>query len=128
MDAMEDMDLLSGSNTHLSKLSSECNMGTNKGIFPGLKYRHLGKSGFKVSNLILGKLLNFTLIKNRRSQEKTAQHSGFINCYCKLEFFKCNIRGKELNIFHRVFEYCKVASVGFHLKCYRYSILIFFAI
>lgn len=53
MDAMEDMDLLSGSNTHLSKLSSECNMGT-KGIFPGLKYRHLGKSGFKVSNLILG--------------------------------------------------------------------------
>jgi hypothetical protein len=53
MDAMEDMDLLSGSNTHLSKLSSECNMAT-KGIFPGLKYRHLGKSGFKVSNLILG--------------------------------------------------------------------------
>jgi len=56
MDAMEDMDLLSGSNTHLSKLSSECNMGT-KGTFPGLKYRHLGKSGCKVSNLILGESL-----------------------------------------------------------------------
>ena len=65
MDAMEDMDLLSGSNTHLSKLSSECNMGTaTKGIFPGLKYRHIGKSGFKVSNLILGKYLN--LSRNRK--------------------------------------------------------------
>ncbi len=63
MDAMEDMDLLSGSNTHLSKLSSECNMlgTTTKGIFPGLKYRHLGKSGFKVSNLILGRYFNYLL-------------------------------------------------------------------
>ena len=29
MDAMEDVDLLSGSNTHLSKLSSECNIAGN---------------------------------------------------------------------------------------------------
>ena len=58
MDAMEDMDLLSGSNTHLSKLSSECNImggGTSqtKTTFPGLKYRHIGKTGLKVSNRTL---------------------------------------------------------------------------
>ena len=81
---------------------------------------------FLVSFLIL--LLLKTGDLRKILDSTTAQHSGFINCYWKLEFFKCNIRGKELNIFHRVFEYCKVASVGFHLKCYRYSILIFFAV
>ncbi len=74
MDAMEDMDLLSGSNTHLSKLSSDGNMAGhlsaggaaggiqvkmpgNPGdsIFPGIKYRNIGKTGLKVSNLCLGK-------------------------------------------------------------------------
>ena len=60
MDAMEDMDLLSGSNTHLSKLSSECNImagaSQTKTTFPGLKYRHIGKTGLKVSNIALGKV------------------------------------------------------------------------
>ena len=67
MDAMEDMDLLSGSNTHLSKLSSECNImnvagagaSSVKTTFPGLKYRHIGKTGFKVSNLALGKCKSY---------------------------------------------------------------------
>lgn len=59
MDAMEDMDLLSGSNTHLSKLSSECNMATAKGIFPGLKYRNIGKTGLKISNISLGSVKTF---------------------------------------------------------------------
>ena len=62
MDAMEDMDLLSGSNTHLSKLSSECNIMAGavptKTTFPGLKYRHIGKTGLKVSNIALGNYSN----------------------------------------------------------------------
>ena len=64
MDAMEDMDLLSGSNTHLSKLSSECNImaggaAQTKTTFPGLKYRHIGKTGLKVSNIALGTIYEF---------------------------------------------------------------------
>ena len=82
MDAMEDMDLLSGSNTHLSKLSSDGNMAaavvnqqpltannipavvsaakinTNQNgstLFPGIKYRNIGKTGLKCSNIGLGK-------------------------------------------------------------------------
>ena len=77
MDAMEDMDLLSGSNTHLSKLSSDGNMAASAGataastvasvpaaikiaasneptIFPGIKYRNIGKTGLKCSNIGLG--------------------------------------------------------------------------
>ena len=79
MDAMEDMDLLSGSNTHLSKLSSDCNIaggqataagsaaaaaaatGTTAGAMAkqggntsGIKYRNLGKTGLKVSTIALG--------------------------------------------------------------------------
>ena len=92
MDAMEDMDLLSGSNTHLSKLSSDGNMAASSGvigatannsaaggggagglaastvplatikmaaaneptIFPGIKYRNIGKTGLKCSNIGLG--------------------------------------------------------------------------
>ena len=79
---MEDMDLLSGSNTHLSKLSSDGNMAASVAavansaatvnvnhlqsakiiptangstIFPGIKYRNIGKSGLKCSNIGLGK-------------------------------------------------------------------------
>ena len=74
MDAMEDMDLLSGSNTHLSKLSSDGNVAGHLAAgsarvavekpvsavpgdtkFPGIKYRNIGKTGLKVSNLGLGK-------------------------------------------------------------------------
>ena len=63
MDAMEDMDLMSGSNTHLSKLSSECNMAASaaatKATFPGLKYRNIGKTGLKMSNIALGSIKTF---------------------------------------------------------------------
>ena len=81
MDAMEDMDLLSGSNTHLSKLSSDGNMAASVGaaavlpsapvsvnplpgakvaptetntIVQGIKYRNIGKTGLKCSNIGLG--------------------------------------------------------------------------
>ena len=92
---MEDMDLLSGSNTHLSKLSSDGNMaaagataamptaaqvtasasavataasapvsklaGPSNGpsIFPGIKYRNIGKTGLKCSNIGLGSIKVF---------------------------------------------------------------------
>jgi len=89
---MEDMDLLSGSNTHLSKLSSDGNMAAagatavppaaqvtatasavasaaapvNKvapsngpSIFPGIKYRNIGKTGLKCSNIGLGSIKVF---------------------------------------------------------------------
>lgn len=100
MDAMEDMDLLSGSNTHLSKLSSDGNMAasssagaaasandgmpagfpvtansvplvasaapgvkgvpaTGPSIFPGIKYRNIGKTGLKCSNIGLGSIKVF---------------------------------------------------------------------
>jgi len=96
MDAMEDMDLLSGSNTHLSKLSSDGNMAASSGvigatannsaagggvgglaastvplatikmaaaneptIFPGIKYRNIGKTGLKCSNIGLGSIKVF---------------------------------------------------------------------
>jgi len=73
MDAMEDMDLLSGSNTHLSKLSSECNImagaSQTKTTFPGLKYRHIGKTGLKVSNIALGSIKVF----NQNVEPDTAE-------------------------------------------------------
>lgn len=79
---MEDMDLLSGSNTHLSKLSSDGNMAASAGataastvasvpatiklpatneptIFPGIKYRNIGKTGLKCSNIGLGSIRVF---------------------------------------------------------------------
>lgn len=83
---MEDMDLLSGSNTHLSKLSSDGNMAaavvnqqpltannipavvsaakinTNQNgstLFPGIKYRNIGKTGLKCSNIGLGSIKVF---------------------------------------------------------------------
>merc|ERR1719429_716894 len=94
MDAMEVMDLLSGSNTHLSKLSSDGNMAAAAGaaaasaattaaatqaaqvttagagaikiapsngpsIFPGIKYRNIGKTGLKCSNIGLGSIRVF---------------------------------------------------------------------
>jgi len=84
---MEDMDLLSGSNTHLSKLSSDGNMAASVGatavlpsapvsvnplpgakmvptemgnsLFPGIKYRNIGKTGLKCSNIGLGSIKVF---------------------------------------------------------------------
>ena len=41
---MESMDILTGSNP---TIQPDCNM-LGKGVLPGLRYRHLGKSGLKV--------------------------------------------------------------------------------
>ena len=41
---MESMDILTGSNP---TIQPDCNM-LGKGVIPGLRYRHLGKSGLKV--------------------------------------------------------------------------------
>ncbi len=103
MESMDDMDLLSGSNTHLSKMSSEGNMvgtaqamaaqaaaqaaatnanatvttpaqvsGQEKVPFvtmgslsgaanpPLVKYRNVGKSGLKISNIGLGSMKLFS--------------------------------------------------------------------
>jgi hypothetical protein len=98
MDAMEDMDLLSGSNTHLSKLSSDGNMAANTGAtsatisvpsgsgqtlpvkspvvikntgptpYPGIKYRNIGKSGLKCPNVGLGKFKNRRCPKSQQVQ------------------------------------------------------------
>jgi len=56
MDAMEDMDILTGSNP---LIQPDCNM-LVKGVIPGLRQRHLGKSGLKVSNIGLGSLKAFS--------------------------------------------------------------------
>jgi len=59
MDAMEDMDgmdILTGSNP---TMQPDCHM-LGKGVIPGLRYRHLGKSGLKVSNIGLGSLKAFS--------------------------------------------------------------------
>jgi len=53
---MESMDILTGSNP---TIQPDCNM-LGKGVLPGLRYRHLGKSGLKVSNIGLGSLKAFT--------------------------------------------------------------------
>ena len=42
---MESMDILTGSNP---TIQPDCNM-LGKGVLPGLRYRHLGKSGLKVT-------------------------------------------------------------------------------
>ena len=55
MDAMEDMegmDILTGSNP---TMQPDCHM-LGKGVIPGLRYRHLGKSGLKVRNLSTRKI------------------------------------------------------------------------
>eukprot|EP00092_Neocalanus_flemingeri_P092671 GFUD01117673.1.p1 GENE.GFUD01117673.1~~GFUD01117673.1.p1 ORF type:complete len:426 (-),score=94.20 GFUD01117673.1:77-1228(-) len=60
MDAMEDMegmDILTGSNPTIQP--PEYHM-LGKGVIPGLRYRHLGKSGLKVSNIGLGSLKAFS--------------------------------------------------------------------
>ena len=44
MDAMEDMDILTGSNPTMA----ECSL-LGKGVLTGLRQRHLGKSGLKAS-------------------------------------------------------------------------------
>ena len=50
MDAMEELDagldILTGSNP---ALQPDCHI-LGKGVLPGLRYRHLGKSGLKVNN------------------------------------------------------------------------------
>lgn len=59
MDAMEEldgMDILTGSNP---ALPNECHV-LGKGVLPGLRYRHLGKSGLKVSSIGLGSLKAFS--------------------------------------------------------------------
>jgi len=59
MDAMEEldgMDMLTGSNP---AIQPECHM-LGKGVVPGLRYRHLGKSGLKVSSIGLGSLKAFS--------------------------------------------------------------------
>merc|ERR1712001_505426 len=71
MDAMEDMDILTGSNPVINNgpqhhpfipgseaVSSKLGLGTSTA--PGLRYRHLGKSGLKVSNIGLGSLKAFS--------------------------------------------------------------------
>ena len=45
MDAMEDMDILTGSNP---TIQAECSL-LGKGVVTGLRHRHLGKSGLKAS-------------------------------------------------------------------------------
>jgi len=50
------MDILTGSNP---TMQPDCNM-LGKGVIPGLRYRHLGKSGLKVSNIGLGSLKAFS--------------------------------------------------------------------
>lgn len=60
MDAMEELDagldILTGSNP---ALQPDCHI-LGKGVLPGLRYRHLGKSGLKVSNIGLGSLKAFS--------------------------------------------------------------------
>ena len=46
---MESMDILTGSNP---TIQPDCNM-LGKGVLPGLRYRHLGKSGLKVKKVSL---------------------------------------------------------------------------
>jgi len=56
MDAMEDMEALAGSTPGLAP---DCQV-LGRGTLPGLKYKHIGKSGIKVSNIALGSLKAFT--------------------------------------------------------------------
>ncbi len=89
--------------------TSECNM-TTKGIFPGLKYRHLGKSGFKVSNLILGeKCKAFVfLISNNNIQFLSVFHY-----FCS---FETNVVFLVFNVtFGRTFLPPKHANRTFYL-------------
>jgi len=71
MDAMEDMDILTGSNPVINNgphhqpfipgneaVNSKLGLGTSTA--PGLRFRHLGKSGLKVSNIGLGSLKAFS--------------------------------------------------------------------
>lgn len=57
MDAMEDMDILTGSNPGIGP-EPVTKLGV--GVAPGLRYRHLGKSGLKVSSVGLGSLKAFS--------------------------------------------------------------------
>ena len=62
MDAMEELDagldILTGSNP---ALQPDCHI-LGKGVLPGLRYRHLGKSGLKVNNT--GSLSTFLFVSS----------------------------------------------------------------
>lgn len=63
MDAMEEldgMDMLTGSNP---AIQPECHM-LGKGVVPGLRYRHLGKSGLKVTFVCLHQYIYTFLLKS----------------------------------------------------------------
>jgi potassium voltage-gated channel Shaker-related subfamily A beta protein 2 len=111
MDAMEDMDLLSGSNTHLSKLSSDGNMAANTGAtsatisvpsgsgqtlpvkspvvikntgptpYPGIKYRNIGKSGLKCPNVGLGSIKVFNNDPDKSEEIITLAYESGINYF-----------------------------------------------
>jgi len=68
MDGMEEldgMDILTGSNPAIQ--SDQQLMG--KGVIPGLRYRHLGKSGLKVSSIGLGSLKAFSSEDSELNEE-----------------------------------------------------------
>ena len=116
MDAMEDMDLLSGSNTHLSKLSSDGNMASasvgaaaaaappppvtssaltanavmpgtkiapssGPGLYPGIKYRNIGKTGLKCSNIGLGSIKVFNSHPDAAEEIVTLAYESGINYF-----------------------------------------------
>jgi len=56
LDGMDSCDILTGSNP---AIQPDCHM-LGKGAVPGLRYRHLGKSGLKVSSIGLGSLKAFS--------------------------------------------------------------------
>jgi len=164
MDAMEDVDLLSGSNTHLSKLSSECNIaGTNAAAaaaavnsaavsnmaasqaaaaaaaaasaaatqapaapndlartsFPGLKYRNIGKTGLKVSNVALGSIKTFASHVDPEVSEEivvTAYENG-INYFDVCDPFMSDRAERELG---RIF-----AKKGWPRRSYFVSTRVF---
>eukprot|EP00096_Caligus_rogercresseyi_P013231 TRINITY_DN5909_c0_g1_i1.p1 TRINITY_DN5909_c0_g1~~TRINITY_DN5909_c0_g1_i1.p1 ORF type:complete len:403 (+),score=97.93 TRINITY_DN5909_c0_g1_i1:86-1294(+) len=66
IEVMDDLDLLSNSNSHLSRIKYEMNNSKNG---PGIKYRHLGKSGLKVPNIGLGSIKVFSQEKSEDIEE-----------------------------------------------------------
>ena len=67
---MESMDILTGSNP---TIQPDCNM-LGKGVLPGLRYRHLGKSGLKVTN---GHVFHF-YTKSRKFEQQNFVHNACI--------------------------------------------------
>ena len=74
MDAMEEldgMDILTGSNP---ALPNECHV-LGKGVLPGLRYRHLGKSGLKVGKHLSQSKSTPSLKSNSKVQVKSSSLS-----------------------------------------------------